>query len=233
MKNTALIIISKIFRITIFLSILYSCIKEEDLGSNPSTLNRNDVSSDVEIFNINLPADSILLNNGKYFFFQRKGKDILIEGDILLTNEQFELIKNKNSTSNLRINSSPINNLARKWPNGVMYYKITDESLRSRIESAMNHISNNSAVKFIERTTQTDYVNFVTGGGCASYIGKIGGRQIISLASGCTTGNTIHEIGHALGLGHSSGENLMGSINTNLEGLMTGDIKGIQAIYGE
>lgn len=30
----------------------------------------------------------------------------------------------------------------------------------------------------------------------------IGGRQTIMLASGCSTGNTIHEIGHALGLLH-------------------------------
>ena len=43
----------------------------------------------------------------------------------------------------------------------------------------------------------------------------------------------LHEIGHTLGLGHSDGENLMGSINTNLEGLKVGDIAGIRQIYGE
>lgn len=43
----------------------------------------------------------------------------------------------------------------------------------------------------------------------------------------------LHELGHVLGLGHSDPENLMGSINTNAEGLKDGDIKGIRAIYGE
>ncbi|MEM6804206.1 MAG: matrixin family metalloprotease [Bacteroidota bacterium] len=43
----------------------------------------------------------------------------------------------------------------------------------------------------------------------------------------------LHELGHTLGLGHSSSENVMGSINTNLNGLRFGDIKGIREIYGE
>lgn len=43
----------------------------------------------------------------------------------------------------------------------------------------------------------------------------------------------LHEIGHALGLGHSSPDNIMGLISDQLGGIQEGDIKGIQQIYGE
>ncbi|MEM7293885.1 MAG: M12 family metallopeptidase, partial [Pseudomonadota bacterium] len=47
-----------------------------------------------------------------------------------------------------------------------------------------------------------DYVEFVSSSGCASYIGRRGGRQSIWLSTACSVGNVIHELGHALGLYH-------------------------------
>ena len=45
----------------------------------------------------------------------------------------------------------------------------------------------------------------------------------------------MHEVGHALGLGHSSSANLMGVdvLTTQYEGLQPGDITGIREIYGQ
>jgi len=43
----------------------------------------------------------------------------------------------------------------------------------------------------------------------------------------------LHELGHVLGLGHSSGDNVMGSISMNRDGIQEGDIAGIRQIYGE
>ena len=44
----------------------------------------------------------------------------------------------------------------------------------------------------------------------------------------------LHEIGHALGLGHVTTSNVMkqGAPNLNFSGLQSGDIEGIQSIYG-
>jgi hypothetical protein len=47
-----------------------------------------------------------------------------------------------------------------------------------------------------------DYIEFMEGEGCWSYVGKKGGRQEISLAKDCDTRAATHEIGHALGLWH-------------------------------
>ncbi|MDR3129890.1 MAG: hypothetical protein LBU03_06615 [Tannerellaceae bacterium] len=46
-------------------------------------------------------------------------------------------------------------------------------------------------------------MNFCDGDANASYVGRIGGRQDLTLIPwGCTTGTIIHEIGHAIGLLH-------------------------------
>ena len=43
----------------------------------------------------------------------------------------------------------------------------------------------------------------------------------------------LHELGHVLGLGHSSQDNIMGLISTTFDGLQEGDIEGLRQIYGE
>jgi hypothetical protein len=89
------------------------------------------------------------------------------------------------------------------WPGGIVPYLI-DPALpdQARVTDAIAHWQQSTGIRFVARTTQADYVRFTVGDGCSSYIGRIGGPQDIFLASGCSTGNTIHEIGHALGLWH-------------------------------
>lgn len=62
-----------------------------------------------------------------------------------------------------------------------------------------------TCVRLIPKTTQADYVEYFSGDGCWSYMGKIGGRQELSLAiNGCNgKGTVLHETLHAIGFMHT------------------------------
>lgn len=68
----------------------------------------------------------------------------------------------------------------------------------------MRLIEARTCVRFIPRTTQTNYVRIRSLSGCYSYVGMIGGVQDVSLqAGGCTyNGIVAHELMHALGFWH-------------------------------
>ena len=56
--------------------------------------------------------------------------------------------------------------------------------------------------RFVERSSEADYLHIFQGSGCWSYVGKMGwGKQELSLANGCVwgLGTPIHEFMHAIG----------------------------------
>lgn len=58
-------------------------------------------------------------------------------------------------------------------------------------------------VSFREKKSEDkDYVEFVKGDGCSSYIGKTGGKQKITLSDKAKVGNILHEMLHACGIAH-------------------------------
>jgi hypothetical protein len=93
-----------------------------------------------------------------------------------------------------------------RWHGAVVPYVIDpDHPLTAQIQQAISHWEANTLFRFVQRTTETDYVDFVyagEGAACFSAIGRVGGEQSISLVNGCGFGQIVHEIGHAVGLFH-------------------------------
>lgn len=110
-----------------------------------------------------------------------------------------------------------------RWVDAVVPYTFADDwddpntahddnaCVRHVILQAMDEIAAVSAVRFVPRTDERDHVNFRSGDGCSSWIGRRGYQQHVNLAyEGPTqpdlrcakTFIVVHEILHALGFLH-------------------------------
>ncbi|CAH2245721.1 astacin-like metalloendopeptidase, partial [Pelobates cultripes] len=87
------------------------------------------------------------------------------------------------------------------------------ENEKSTIKAAISQFELLTCVKFVEKTSENDYISIENSNGdvatsssdrCWSVLGKVGGKQSLSLnKNGCMTSGTIqHETMHALGFYH-------------------------------
>lgn len=147
--------------------------------------------TDVYYTGIKIPVENI---NGKYVY----------QGDIIIpkdksTKSPVKLVFDKGEVPQ----EKSTGRTSHYWEDNIVVYAINPNlPNKDRVYDALYHWRKYTNLKFVERTSERNYIYFTPGSGCSSYVGMIGGRQNINLARACTTGNTIHEIGHAVGLWH-------------------------------
>lgn len=140
-------------------------------------------------------------NGNRLVNYENKDGFAVIEGDIIIGT--VEEIQKKGAVAN--------RNLKTRWTRGIVPYIINSQMPHRNvtyIHQAIDAIDAKTAnITFVDANSikpfPKDYIEFMPSKStCSSWVGKIGGRQTISLAPGCYTGGTIHEITHALGLWH-------------------------------
>lgn len=146
--------------------------------------------------------------DGQQIVYQQVGEDAVVEGDIVLGR-----VKDINGRMGNPQGAVIISKIGgTRWPHGVVAFKIDEElpiENQLAVLQAIVHWKTKTHLEFVQVTEKNqqlypDYLYFTPAPGtiCSSHVGKKGGQQKVNLAPRCNTGNTVHEIGHAIGLWH-------------------------------
>jgi uncharacterized protein (TIGR03437 family) len=163
----------------------------------------------VMAFAASLRADTLLQGwyRGEPVQFRDYNGQALVEGDMLLGPVE-ELLVPPSMAKGERL-SVAVSGDRFRWTDRIIPYEV-DPAIPSpdRIQRAVEAWNTQTVVRLVPRGSEANYVRFVrVASGCSANVGMLGGRQVVNLGDGCTVGNTIHEIGHAVGLHHTQTRN--------------------------
>ncbi|CAI4232154.1 unnamed protein product [Auanema sp. JU1783] len=135
----------------------------------------------------------------------------LFEGDIVYTAGTFSALRSYNP--GIRFNTVPgvqrnaVKQAYLKWTEGRIPYTISSQYSsfsRAKIAEALDEYKKKTCIQFSPKSAaDQDYIHIVPDDGCYSLVGRVGGKQPVSLGDGCIQkGIIIHELMHAVGFFH-------------------------------
>ncbi|KAF8374225.1 nas-12 [Pristionchus pacificus] len=131
-------------------------------------------------------------------------------GDMILTPSQLSRYESLSSSSStlppIRGGAVLIENSFNRWPNNTVPFTISSKysnENRKFIRNSLQSLESLSCFKFVDRISHPDYIDISPLDGCYSFVGRVGGRQPVSLSLDCLADYIIwHEILHVLGFEH-------------------------------
>ncbi|XP_043079071.1 hatching enzyme 1.2-like [Puntigrus tetrazona] len=139
--------------------------------------------------NVDITKQILDSNNGS--------SEVLIEGDLVFPKTRNALYCFNNNCF-WKKNSNNIVEVPYIVSSEYSYYD------KSVITNAMSTFHSKTCIRFVARSTQTDYISIENKDGCYSSLGRTGGKQVVSLnRQGCVYHGIVqHELNHALGFYH-------------------------------
>ncbi|CAB3410375.1 unnamed protein product [Caenorhabditis bovis] len=186
----------------------------------------NEIFAHNKYFDPNIPEQETLLNDYDFQMIAAYQDDddnwsrindsamynpFRFEGDIansgLNSRSVNNFVGNPPTFGILGVQRNAVRQTYLKWEDGRIPYTISSQYSsysRSKIAEAIEEYRKKTCIDFAPKSAgDLDYIHIVPDDGCYSLVGRIGGKQPVSLGDGCIQkGIIIHELMHAVGFFH-------------------------------